>query len=377
MADDQKPQAPAPKQSNDQPAKPPKEKRGGGPGGRVIGAVAILLVVVTAGGGAAGGYYLWQQQQKLAAQQKNYVTTLELADLQDKLKDRADHLSARLDSVASQQSNTVQHLASLDESVKNARQAQKDFQAQLQKLEHLAAVNRDDWIRSEAGYLARIARYRVIFRRDVDGALEALKTADGLLARLGGKAVDARQAVAKAVNALLAVKQPDLQSVNERISSLIEQVPELPLIQLGPGTVQTGNTNEAPADLSTIKGWRQAARRAWDRFTQSIKQLVIIQRREQTPPLIKPDERPLIRQNLTLRLEQARLAVAEANGELYRRSLNEAQHWLKTYFDPQKPTVKQALETIRQLADVDVAPQLPKLDELKALAGETVSGGQQ
>ncbi len=374
MADDQKTPAPAEPQGSGKAAKPAPRKTGG-PSGRVIAAVAILLILVTAAAGGAGGYYLWRQQQDLAAQQKNYVTTLEMADLRDKLKDRADQLGARMDSLASQQSNTVQHLASLDESLKGIRNAQDNVQQQLQKVERLAAVNRDDWVRSEAAYLARLARYRVTFRRDVDGALDALKTADGLLARLGGQAVDARQAVAKAVNELLAVKQPDLQAVNHQLSTLISQAPDLPVVR--PGTTQAKTTEppEPKADLSTLQGWRQAAGRAWDRFTHSIAQLVVIQRRDQTPPLVKPDERPLVHQNLILRLEQARLAAAQANGELYNQSLNEAKQWLETYFEPQAAPVQQALATIRQLSSVNVAPALPTLDELKGLAGESTPGG--
>ena len=206
-----------------------------------------------------------------------------MADLRDKLKDRADQFGARMDSLASQQSNTVQHLASLDESLKGIRNAQDNVQQQLQKVERLAAVNRDDWVRSEAAYLARLARYRVTFRRDVDGALDALKTADGLLARLGGQAVDARQAVAKAVNELLAVKQPDLQAVNHQLSTLISQAPDLPVVR--PGTTQAKTTEppEPKADLSSLQGWRQAAAvpgtvsptasRNWWSFSAGIKRL--------------------------------------------------------------------------------------------------------
>ena len=374
MADDQKTPAPAEPQGSGKAAKPAPRKTGG-PSGRVIAAVAILLILVTAAAGGAGGYYLWRQQQDLAAQQKNYVTALEMADLRDKLKDRADQLGARMDSLASQQSNTVQHLASLDESLKGLRNAQDSVQDQLQKVERLAAVNRDDWIRSEAVYLARLARYRVVFRRDVNGALDALKTADGLLARLGGQAVDARQAVAKAVNELLAVQQPDLQAVNHQLSALIAQAPALAVVRPGTTQAKAPGPSEPKADLSSLKGWRQAAGRAWDRFTHSLAQLVVIQRRDQTPPLVQPDERPLVHQNLILRLEQARLAAVQANGELYRQSLNEAKQWLETYFDPEAAPVQQAVATIQQLSSVNVAPALPTLDELKVLAGGGTTGG--
>jgi uroporphyrin-3 C-methyltransferase len=63
-------------------------------------------------------------------------------------------------------------------------------------------------------------------------------------------------------------------------------------------------------------------------------------------PLLTPGSEALIRSNLALQLQAARLALLRGEQELFRQSLDDAERWLGTYFDSDSAPVQSALDTI-------------------------------
>ncbi|MCP1366791.1 uroporphyrinogen-III C-methyltransferase, partial [Halomonas sp. BBD48] len=105
------------------------------------------------------------------------------------------------------------------------------------------------------------------------------------------------------------------------------------------------------------------------RLWQEIKELVVVRRHDQAlEALMTPEQESYLRQNVRLQLEQAQLALLQANPELYRASLEKAITLIEGYYDTDSDGVQQVLDTLRSLMDKTIRPELPDISEsLQAL----------
>ena len=80
------------------------------------------------------------------------------------------------------------------------------------------------WSRAEAMFLLELAQRRLALDRDVETAIVALESADARLASLRDQAVaPVRQQIARELQALRAVRQPDTTGILARLASAEEQ----------------------------------------------------------------------------------------------------------------------------------------------------------
>jgi uroporphyrin-3 C-methyltransferase len=99
-----------------------------------------------------------------------------------------------------------------------------------------------------------------------------------------------------------------------------------------------------------------------DNIGQSLGRLVRVQKHdEHMTALLTPDDERLMRQNLQIKFETARLALLEGRGQIYQDTLEEAQRWLRTYFDTNDAAVDAALSQSAELLAVTVEPVLPDI----------------
>lgn len=365
----------------------PKRDGGGGTppsrGGSALAAVALIVTLLVAGGAAGGGYWLWQQLQRLDAQQSRYVVAGNVqADLQP-LQDRLGALSSEVQRFAQRSAGPgEEEVNRLDKSVSELGQGQSQVQQQLaelqqahealreraenlsQRFEETAPAKRAAWAEAEAGYLAFVAKNRIRYYGDVDSALDALKKADELLAELGGETIEARRGLARAVDQLLKVNPPDRSRINLALHNIGERLEDLPLAV---GT-ETESATEAPVstEADAVQGWRARASHAWDELKGSLSRLVVVARDLKVVPLVTPQQRFFLHQNLTLELEAARLAVLRGDQSLYEKSLNRVREWLGLYFDDESQEVKDAIREIEALVDQPVSVELPDIGPLLA-----------
>lgn len=341
----------------------PAEKTGR-PRGSGAGILALLLVVVLAVACLAGGWWLWDRQESLAEAQSGLASTLELAELRNSMSSRAERLAGRVDNLAAEHQAHVGELARVESAMDGVRESQARMSSRMERIEALAAAHRQDWILSEVDYLFAIADQRLRFRRDVDGALAALRDADGLLARLGADTIDERRAVRRALEALIAVSVPDRAAIAAELGALIQAVDGWPVAQPETRIRPEPMEGQPDADLTTVEGWRQAGARAWNQFTGSLASLVVVRRDDPVPPLVSPEESWFLRENVRLRLQTARLALLEGEADTYRDSLELADHWLLRHFRTDDDDVAAARAAVRRLADVTIVPEVPDLSEM-------------
>ena len=80
-----------------------------------------------------------------------------------------------------------------------------------------------------------------------------------------------------------------------------------------------------------IADWKENLKKSWDQFVDDYFTLRPIN--AEVKPLLTPQYQQHLRQNLSLKLQQAQWAVTQQNEVLYRENLVDISNWLNEYFD--------------------------------------------
>lgn len=217
----------------------------------------------------------------------------------------------------------------------------------------------DAWVVAEADYLLRYANRRLLLERDVRGALLALRSADALLADDANPLyLPVREKMRGEIQALEALTPLDVDGIALQLGGLSRQIASLPLATARRTIVADEVASQATEGESSWVG------RLFASMWHEIKGLVSVRRLDQKiQPLLPPEQRYFLEQNLRLRLEMARLALLRGEAELYQENLTTAAAWLADYYDSEDGAVRQSRDAIAALTKLNIAPALPEIGE--------------
>jgi uncharacterized protein HemX len=235
-------------------------------------------------------------------------------------------------------------------------------QVALEQLYQELSRGRDDWMLAEIEQTIAIASQQLQLAGNVPGALLALQTADSRLARSDRpQYIPLRRVIGKDIERLKALPALDLPGLTLKLDQVIAQADALPLLADGRPAPAT---NVAEPDESA---WSRAVGLVWG----EMRQLFRIQRLDNSDQgLLTPEQSYFLRENLKLRLLNARIALLQRNEGLFRSDLRTATGWLKRYFDGRERSVGAAVTALEQLNAAAVAVELPTLaDSLAAVRG--------
>ena len=247
-------------------------------------------------------------------------------------------------------------------------------QLALEQLYQDLAKNRDDWALAEIEQVLSTASQQLQLAGNVRGALIALQNADARLSRADRpQFIAIRRAIARDIDNLKSLPSVDLTGISVRIDALIGQVDLLPLladekpsvVAPSPKTKLSKDAKDAN-DGEKADDWRSALLQRWNTWSSDlwneIRQLVRV-RSVNTPEalLLSPDESFFARENLKLRLLNARMALLSRNDAAFRSDLLEADRALLRYFDTRARQTQAAHEIIRQLQDSVLNIEMPTL----------------
>jgi uroporphyrin-III C-methyltransferase len=102
-----------------------------------------------------------------------------------------------------------------------------------------------------------------------------------------------------------------------------------------------------------------------------VRQLVVVRRLDKSePPLLPPSQAYFLRENLRLRLLNARLSLLARDEGGYREDLKVAQAWIQRYFDAKSRQTTDALAQLKQLSATSISFEMPTISEsLDAVRG--------
>jgi uroporphyrin-3 C-methyltransferase/uroporphyrinogen III methyltransferase/synthase len=261
---------------------------------------------------------------------------------------------------------------------------QLENQSQQLALEQLYAdlsKSRDEWALSEVEQVLSTASQQLQLAGNVQGALIALQNADRSLSRSDKpQFIAVRRAIAGDLEKLKATPAVDLAGVALRLDSVIAQVDTLPmlsdekpLLPAAPVRTQRAHRAATPAAPAVSLGigermlatWRNWSEEMWD----DVRQLIRV-RSVNTPEalMLSPSQTYFVRENLKLRLLNARLALLSRDETTFAGDLTAAQETLDKYFDTRARTTQQAQSALRQVQANNLAIEMPTLaDSLNAV----------
>jgi len=246
-----------------------------------------------------------------------------------------------------------------------------ESQAQQSALEALyqeLARNRDEWQLAEIEQVLAIAQQQLQLSGNVRAALLALQLAESRLTRSDRpQFLSLRRALARDIERLKSLPALDLPGMSLRLDALVAAVDTLPL------AYEERAGRESGAALKAAKP--EAAPGMVERFGselwQELRQLVVVRKIEgQEPPLVPPAQAYFLRENLKLRLLNARLSLLTRNEAGYREDLRTAQGWIQRYFDARSKAAQGALAQLKQLSAATLSFEAPSISEsLDAVRG--------
>lgn len=244
-------------------------------------------------------------------------------------------------------------------------------QAALDALVQELAHNREERLLSEVEQALNTAAQHLQLSGNVEAALLALQEADARLAAAARpRLLPLRKLIARDMERLKALPLADVPGISLRIESVIGAVDDMPLAFEAKPRIEPAKASFVPA--AAPGNWERLLREVW----AELKDLIRVERLDRPhPELLSPTHAFFLRENLKLRLINARLSLLQRDGKTFRQEVKQSQAWVQQYFDVRAKPVQAALATLRQLVAADVGLVMPTLEEsLTTLRNYKVSG---
>lgn len=297
---------------------------------------------------------------------QSWDTRSRLDTLQEELARRlseGDALAREGHTLAKQNQDLLQNLqakvGALEGKLAESQSQQMALEAMYQEL----ARNRDDRLIAEIDQALNLAAQQLQLAGNVEAALAALQTADARLAAANRPQLLAlRKVLNRDMERLRALPVTDVPGMALRLETVIGAVDGLPL------AFEANPRAEAASAVGADAGtglWRRLLKDLW----VEMKQLIRVERLDQPDPaLLSPSNAFFLRENLKLRLINARLALLARDGKSFHDDIHQAQTWLERFFDARNKQMQSALTTLKQLGSTELNIELPTLnDSLTAL----------
>ncbi|MGH8855587.1 MAG: uroporphyrinogen-III C-methyltransferase, partial [Telluria sp.] len=285
---------------------------------------------------------------------------------------KGNAVNAETAALAREVSDTAKELQ-IKVGVLESRQAEAQTQQlALEQLYQDLSKNRDEWALTEIEQVLSTASQQLQLAGNVPGALIALQNADRSLGRSDKpQFLNIRRAIGADIERLKAMPAVDLAGVALRLDNVIAQVDTLPMLSdekpLLPAAplrdTRKKEAKEAKPDNLTLgqrltRTWSDWSREMWD----DVRQLVRV-RSVETPEalMLSPNESFFVRENLKLRLLNARLALLSRNEATFRDDLGSAQEILLKYFDTRARATQSAQGALRQVQANNLTIEMPTL----------------
>lgn len=314
------------------------------PRGRGLSMLALLVAV---GGAAAAGWGLWQVRE---LHQQALVQQAALDDSRAQaqvLSQREQGLSARLAQLPSADE--------LEERRRLLASVQGDQQRLSQRLENVLNASREDWRLAEAEHLLRLASLRLSALQEINSARALVQAADDILREQDDPAsFAAREQLAKSLETLRSLQQPDRTGLFLQLGALREQV-----AQLNPQTPAFVDNGGVLANLAA-EGDGGSLWADWlERLSHYFR--IDFSAAQDIRPLLAGQSLAQVRLALTLALQQAQWGALNGDAGVYQQSLKQARGVLDDQFNQDNPSVQALRARLSELVTQPVVVPMPDL----------------
>ncbi|MDR0261119.1 MAG: uroporphyrinogen-III C-methyltransferase [Comamonas sp.] len=274
-------------------------------------------------------------------------------------------------------------------SVMEARVGEVALQrGQLEELVQSLSRNRDDTMVGDIESAVRFAMQQSQLSGSPDPLVSALKIAQQrVTVSAQPRLAPLQRAIARDLDRIAASKSLDTAGLLARMDDLLRQIDELPLQNdvLDKNARRTAparnrgnaaaapsaaNANAAADDSAAPSWWLSALGSAWDVVHEEARSLVRVRRIDYPDAvLLSPTQAFFVRENLKLRILNARMALLGRQMNASRNDLAAAADAVHKYFDISSRRGQQAAQQLNQLQQAMQDVEVPRAnDTLAALA---------
>lgn len=315
-----------------------------------------------------------------------YASNTQIHSLRDEMARRlqlSDVSAIEVKGIAKTVQETSKDLQSKVTLLEGKQAEAQGQQLALEQLYQDLSKNRDEWALAEIEQVLATASQQLQLAGNVQGALIALQNADNRLAKSEkAQFIAVRRAIAKDIEMLKTLPQLDMTGLVLRLDSVIAQVDSIPLWsdEKPPVTVTApkaplrvlpkpnkGKT-EKDNDVNGENTFTAKVQDYWQSFSSEmwteVKQLVRVRNVENPEALLlTPSQAYFARENLKLRLLNARLALLARNEGAFRSDMISAQDIITKYFDVRSKQAQTAQSLLKQVQSNNLSIEMPALTE--------------
>ncbi|RJF98135.1 hypothetical protein D3871_06120 [Noviherbaspirillum saxi] len=312
-----------------------------------------------------------------------WATQREIGNLREDMAQRlrsGESVSTETKLVAKSLQDSTKELQAKVNVLESRQTEAQSQQLALEQLYQELSRNRDDWALAEIEQVLSTAGQQLQLAGNVQGAVIALQNADNRLSRTDKpQFIIIRRAIAKDLERLKALPVVDLTGIALRLDSIIGQIDAMPLLSdekpalpaTQPKPSRRAEKNAAASPTGKGNGnsdWIADLEDKWHSWTNEmwteIRQLIRVRNVESPDALLlSPTQAYYARENLKLRLLNARLALLTRNEPAFRSDLNAAQDVIAKYFDTRARQTQTTQALLRQVQASNLSIEMPTLSE--------------
>ncbi|HET7793576.1 MAG TPA: uroporphyrinogen-III C-methyltransferase [Rhizobacter sp.] len=340
--------------------------------------VAAILLILLVGASLALG---WSAERRVRKLEQELVRRQQ--DSQN-LSGEARLLAKRADETARESAAKV--------SLLEARLAEVAIQrTQLEDLIQSLSRSRDENVLVDIDAGLRVAQQQATITGSAEPLVAALKQADERLARYSQPRLEGvRRAIARDMDRVKAVSVPDISALSIKLDEAIRLIDELPLLSQAEPRKEASKPAVAASSAKPMarsasgaseskSGWSVAVSDGWSSLVERVwleaRSLVRVTRIDHHDAMmLAPEQAFFLRENLKLRLLNARLALLSRQFDTVQTDLQGAQQALDRYFDRSSRRTVVAGELCKQVAAGARQVGLPRPDDTFAALAAATAG---
>ncbi|HMA09044.1 MAG TPA: uroporphyrinogen-III C-methyltransferase [Ramlibacter sp.] len=319
------------------------------------GTLYVLLAVCALSLGAS--FLLWQKlsniQEQLARQSADAGTNaIEARALARQAQDLARETAAR-------------------QTLTDTRLGEVALQrSALEELMQSLSRSRDENLLVDIESALQLAQQQAQLTSSAEPLVAALRAADQRLERSGQPRLSrVRAAIARDIGRIKGSSVSDVPGLLVKLDELARMVDDLPLANAVGNSGPTPVVRKPPP--TPVQWWE----RAWIDILEEARNLVRVSRIDQPEAvLMAPDQAFFLRENLKLKLMNARLGLLSRQTESARADLTAAALGLRKYFDPASRRTQAAANLLQQIQSQLRTVELPRIDETLAVLATAAAG---
>ena len=314
--------------------------------------LALLALLIAAAGAGAGGWSLWQWQTLDVREQRQLE---QMQGMRNEAQSAAQSLT-QVERTLAARLDQLPNAEELETRRRQLTQLQGGQQLLNQRLETVLGASRQEWRLAEAEHLLRLASLRLSALQDINSATALVMAADEILRGQDDPAAfAAREQLAKSLQALRAIPNPDRTGLFLQLGALRDQVIEL--------NAQTPSFSGEGGVLKELASEGVAEQQWWQRGLQTLSEYIRIDFNadRNIRPLLAGQSLSQVRLALSLALEQAQWGALHGQTAVYQQALRQARDVLDAHFDQDNPSSRALRARIDELAEQSIAVTPPDL----------------